>query len=194
MKQAVILGNGPSRKNWNYRKEYPNAFVFGCNGAYEDTDLDALVCNDIGMQHIIYSSGYCINNKCYFSEWNNPIPALFYEDLISTFNTKVVENEQTENFMLRGTENVTYVTWIQEDLVEHVPEELISTGSKAIRIACELGYTDLLLAGFDGVASDSIYKIMDRPGYEMSGPRDFWENERERIFKEYPNVKYFYRR
>ena len=69
---AVILGNGESRIGVDYRKEYPDAFVYGCNGAYRE-EPDALICTDVYMQHLIYKTGYCKDHLCYFSEWD-PIP------------------------------------------------------------------------------------------------------------------------
>jgi len=189
-KQAIILGNGESRKGFDYRKEYPNAFVIGCNGAYKEKP-DALVCVDNYMQHIIYSTGYCRENTCYFSEWS-PMPVEVARQIGESLGNPIVENTNTlynDFAQVAGSEKFTYITWThRKDLVISIPEVKVSSGSRALMIACELGYEEIILCGFDGMGATNIYQN-DR-GYERSTPREEWIQERQNIMNKYKNIEF----
>ena len=185
-KTAVILGNGESRKGIDYRKEYPNAVVYGCNGAYRE-DVDRLVCVDIYMQHLIYESGYCKDNICYFNQWE-PIDGMVVESIAQSIGLPIKQNERTENACVRGTEKRTYITWVKEDKVVPISDIEISSGSRALLLALESGEFDkVVLIGFDGVGANNIYK--DTHGYENSTPRDHWVEERQNIMNQFKYVE-----
>jgi len=188
--QAIILGNGESRKGLDYRKEYPDAFVYGCNGAYKEYP-DGLVCTDSYMQHIIYSSGYCKENTCYFSEWS-PMPGEVARHIGESFGNPIIENTNTlynEFAQVAGSEKYTYITWTHvEDLVISIPEVKVSSGSRALMLACEKGYDEIILCGFDGMGATNIYQ-KDK-GYERSTPRAEWVKERQDIMNKYPNIEF----
>ena len=192
--KAVILGNGLSRKNTDYRKSFPDAHVYGCNGAYNE-DIDFLVCVDIYMQHIIYESGYCKDNTCYFNEWTtlptaivgNLVAMLQYE---SEYELPLIYNPRKDKCVIRGTERAIYITHVEdEDKVIPIIDEDISSGSRALKIACQSGlYNEIYLLGFDGVGHDNIY--INTKGYENSTPRNHWVEERNKIMKGYPNIRF----
>ena len=186
---AIILGNGESRLGRDYRAEFPGAFVYGCNAAYKESP-DALVCVDTYMQHLIYKSGYCKNNLCYFSEWE-PIPA---QVLNSLHDCLLYMNEQgdSEECVVSGCENNTYVTWVDvSDNVEPIKEFDISSGGRALLHACESAlYSDIYLLGFDGMGAQNVYQ--DNEGYERSTPRHEWIEERQRIMNSFPNINFKY--
>lgn len=191
---ALILGNGVSRKGLEYR--HKDIFVFGCNAAYRDTDIDALVCVDIAMQHEVYCTGYAKEKPCYFSEWS-PIEAEWYQPIYSAFSMgkttkpKVIENKPTDRFVMRGIDdsNSVIVTWLdKEDKVESIPDAELSSGSMALLIACEQGYDKIYMAGFDGVGHDNVY--YGTPCYERSQPRAIWISEHESIYARYPNIEF----
>ena len=91
MTKAIVLGNGESRKNVNYRRDYSDYFVIGCNGAFKE-DVDALVCNDAYMQYIIYDTGYCKDHACFFSEWT-PIPIDIVDSVVESMGLPVIHNK-----------------------------------------------------------------------------------------------------
>lgn len=185
-KTAVILGNGESRKGIDYRKEYPDAVVYGCNGAYRE-DVDRLVCVDVYMQHLIYESGYCKNNVCYFNEWD-PIDAIVVESLIEYIGLPVIQNRPTDIACVRGDSKNTYVTWLSEDKIVPIPDIEISSGSRALLLALESDEFDkVVLLGFDGIGSDNIYK--NTCGYENSYPLRHWENERKEIISKFDYIE-----
>ena len=134
---ALILGNGESRLGVNYREEYPGAFVYGCNGAYKESP-DALICSDIYMQHIIYKTGYCKDNLCYFNECA-PVPSGAAEHIIMALKENglpVIENAKDTTYgltrtqaVISGSANTNYVTWVDDkDMV--MMEGRKKTGTK----------------------------------------------------------------
>ena len=197
---ALILGNGESRLGVNYREEYPGAFVYGCNGAYKESP-DALICSDIYMQHIIYKTGYCKDNLCYFSEWA-PVPSGAAEYLVMALKENgnglpVIENRKDTTFgltrtqaVISGSANANYVTWVDDkDMVKSMEEIEISSGSRALLTACESGqYKEIILLGFDGMNALNVYQ--NDEGYERSTPRNEWVQERQDIMDKFPDIKF----
>ena len=64
----IVYGNGESRPTTDLiGGEWTT--TWGCNAIYRDFAVDNLVSVDYNMQQEIYDSGYALNNKCYFSDW-----------------------------------------------------------------------------------------------------------------------------
>ena len=195
---ALILGNGESRLGVNYREEYPGAFVYACNGAYKESP-DALICSDIYMQHIIYKTGYCKDNLCYFSEWA-PVPSGAAEHIIMALKENglpVIENRKDTTFgltrtqaVISGSVNANYVTWVDDkDMVKSIEQMEVSSGSRALLTACESGqYKEIVLLGFDGMNASNVYQ--NDEGYERSTPRNEWVQERQDIMNKFPDIKF----
>jgi hypothetical protein len=186
-KTAVILGNGESRIGVDYRKEYPDAFVYGCNGAYRE-EPDALICTDVYMQHLIYKSGYCKDHLCYFSEWD-PIPEEVVDAYLKETFGQVIQNERTtKNAVVSGNEEFTYITWVEDkDMVKSMPEIQMSSGSRALLRACESGwFNTIILLGFDGLGAENVYQNTE--GYERSTPRAEWSRERNEIMSAHKGI------
>lgn len=186
---AVILGNGESRIGVDYRKEYPDAFVYGCNGAYRE-EPDALICTDVYMQHLIYKSGYCKEHLCYFSEWD-PIPEEVVDAYLKETFGQVIQNERTtKNAVVSGNEEFTYITWVEDkDMVKSMPEIQMSSGSRALLRACESGwFNKIVLLGFDGLGAENVYQNTE--GYERSTPRSEWARERNEIMAAHKDIMF----
>ena len=193
---AIILGNGESRLGRNYRAEFPDAFVYGCNGAYKESP-DALVCVDTYMQHLIYKSGYCKDNLCYFSEWDS-MPSQVLDMMSGYF---IYMNEQgdsdrvcrdSDECVISGNEDNTYVTWVDlPDKVVKIPEVELSSGGNALLHACQSTlYSNIYLLGFDGIGADNVYQ--NDEGYERSTPRNEWVEERKTIMEKYSHINFKY--
>ena len=186
-KTCIILGNGESRIGVDYRKEYPDAFVYGCNGAYRE-EPDALICTDVYMQHLIYKSGYCKEHLCYFSEWD-PIPEEVVDAYLKETFGQVIQNERTtKNAVVSGNEEFTYITWVEDkDMVKSMPEIQMSSGSRALLRACESGwFNKIVLLGFDGLGAENVYQNTE--GYERSTPRAEWARERNEIMAAHKDI------
>ena len=185
---AVILGNGESRIGVDYRKEYPDAFVYGCNGAYRE-EPEALICTDVYMQHLIYKSGYCKDHLCYFSEWET-LPGDEGYNLAKQLGKPVISNdrEDRQTCVVSGSDEFTYVTWTDdEDMVKTMPEMQISSGSRALLRACESGwFNKIILLGFDGLGAENVYQNTE--GYERSTPRAEWSRERNEIMSAHKGI------
>lgn len=192
MKKAIVLGNGESRKSiLEYRKEYPDHFIYGCNGAYTESP-DALVCTDSYMQHLIYKTDYPLKYTCYFSEWD-PLPEDIAIGIIPTAfgDLQRIENDKRPNktkAQVAGSEKFIYITWVYDnDKVISIPEVKVSSGSRALMLACEAEYEEILLIGFDGMGAKNKYQ--NDKGYERSTPRAEWVEERQRIIDKYKHIK-----
>ena len=70
-KNAIVYGNGESRKEWDITRKFNDTETWGCNRIYEEgVQLDNLVCVDYIRQHEVYKSGYAFKNKCWFLDWH----------------------------------------------------------------------------------------------------------------------------
>ena len=66
-----VLGNGESRKDIDVELLKTKGKVYGCNAIYREHVVDGLIAVDPMLEHEIYRSGYCDNNKVYFRDWEN---------------------------------------------------------------------------------------------------------------------------
>jgi len=113
LNKVFVLGNGESRKTLNLNVLTTKGKVYGCNAIYRDSVVDALSVVDGGMMHEVYSSGYALNNKCYFRSFEK-LPEFAYEPLISGLSDNFkdwgdayhIENEKGNRtqFVLNGTD------------------------------------------------------------------------------------------
>ena len=164
MRKAIVYGNGESRIGHYVYGEFPNDeyVTWGCNAIYRDVDVMNLVSVDYGMQLEIYKSGYAHNHKCWFGDWNI-IPEYFYGDKNILIDGLLTENKsgilhQNEkgprtNCVINsgGTDNGLYIIWVDDkDMVTPIefPREWDS-GTTAIHLACQEGYDEVYLLGFD---------------------------------------------
>ena len=79
----IVYGNGESRP----RKPISGGdfITWGCNAIYRDFTVDNLVSVDYNMQQEIYESGYAMENKCWFTDWE-VIPSGFDPSLLLVNN------------------------------------------------------------------------------------------------------------
>ena len=96
-----VLGNGESRKDIDVELLKTKGKVYGCNAIYREHVVDGLIAVDPMLEHEIYRSGYCDNNKVYFRDWED-VPADQYE---------MMKEAQTSNM-----KNPTVREW------KHTPE------------------------------------------------------------------------
>ena len=67
---GYVLGNGPSRDRSKTRYD---GVTYGCNSIHTEMDVDVLVVIDAWYQFEVIASGYPIDHKCLFGDWN-PMP------------------------------------------------------------------------------------------------------------------------
>ena len=131
-----VLGNGESRKNIDVELLKAQGKVYGCNAIFREHTIDGLIAVDPMLEHEIYRSGYCDNNKVYFRDWDNlpneqyemmkeatssnmkePVirewkhtPENWYANFVIHGQQTVNQNRKTHRWKGDGMENV-YITW-----------------------------------------------------------------------------------
>lgn len=215
MKKAIVYGNGESRKGHYVYGEFPNDeyVTWGCNAIYRDIDVMNLVSVDYGMQLEIYKSGYAHNHKCWFGDWNI-IPAYFEGDENILVDKLIKENkngiihQNTKGPRINcvinggGTDNGLYIVWVDEkDMVTPIdfPREWCS-GTTAIHLACQEGYDEVYLLGFDLDPSKGIINNIYKGTKNYEGPlkkESKWKVEVQQekmkvIFNEFKNTKFIW--
>ena len=108
---VFVLGNGESRLSVDLEKLKKYGKIYGCNALYRDFTPDVLVCVDAGIQHEVYSSGYCFENKTYF-QTHTKLPAEVHSTMVDLpfFDGwgagQLVTNERgrRKQFTLNGTD------------------------------------------------------------------------------------------
>lgn len=66
MKTVVILGDLESAKKVDYRKEYPDCYVIGCDDTFSE-GVDVIFAVDDDIQQEILDSGFCKKGVCNFA-------------------------------------------------------------------------------------------------------------------------------
>ena len=210
--RTIVYGNGKSRQKWNVSEKLDDVVTWGCNRIFNDVKVDNLVSVDYWVQHLIYESGYALNNRCWFADWTvlppsftgipiypvNPYPKNFKEG-----HLPVTENERTEhgcvvNGRYLGEHKGIVITWVQEkDMVTDVvqPREW-SAGTTALYLACQQGAKDIYLMGFD--LDENPLNNMYLEGKKDQMPEDpdsfcqrlDWAQQLKEVFGKNPNVNF----
>jgi hypothetical protein len=168
MHRVFVLGNGESRKNVDLEALRQYGKIYGCNAIYRDFTPDALVCVDAGIMHEVYSSGYALENKCYFRTWSK-LPEFIYPTMIeSQFfdgwdNGFLVENEKgnRKEFVFNGTDPNQLAR-----LYEHIIQERPDADKSDIKL--KLGSHGQWVTWVDG--EDKINLIPEEYGGWSAGP------------------------
>ena len=117
IKKHIVYGNGESRpKDKIIGGEWST--TWGCNAIYRDFVVDNLVSVDYAMQQEIYQSGYAMNNKCWFSDWE-VLPAGFDPQMVMINNEGPVYETPKLNRSGCVVQGKTY------DSVQRVMEEIL---------------------------------------------------------------------
>jgi len=185
MVTAVVLGNGASRKGFDYRKEYPNATVYGCNGAYIE-DIDVVVCNDILRQKNIFDSGFCENGVCVFFGWEGQSYLKSRVRTDAKYNGKyIIESGKEvpkEQFAFVLEEDgliymfhVDYEKHGRNIIDREYVEKHESTGRMALNQAMDDGHMEIVLIGFDDINDPNWSSLYEgHSGYENHSPKSNW--------------------
>ena len=68
MKTAVILTNSELEGSVDYRNEYPDCLVIGCED--HNADIDEIFSHDEDNQKVILESGFCKSHFCHFMNFD----------------------------------------------------------------------------------------------------------------------------
>jgi len=165
-KQAVVLGNGLSRKDFNlaFIKNHQGGIygesklqTYGCNALYRDFQPDFLVVTDRVIAEEIALSGYTKDHICY----------------------------SRANILLEFPQKYY--------LIPHDP--VSDAGTTAAYLACFDGHMKVYLMGFDGNDTDNFnYNLYaDTTGYtsKHKDTKDFkWSGDRAQLMRTYHEVQF----
>ena len=157
-----IIGNGPSRKDFDMEKlEAYGCEWWGCNGIYRDYTPDLLFVHDIPMQHQAVVDGVLSKGRVAVGDWN-PMEIELYDDLKfmhETMPVRLIENrsEDDTHFVLQGEGDEVFFTSynvpLSDNIIMYNYDKLKNTfcGISALGYAAYNGYKEITLVGFDAL-------------------------------------------
>ena len=127
MSQALVIGNGESRRNLDLNSLKINHILVGCNAIHRDVTVDHLICCDRRMVEEAVQNPDTSNTEIYVREdWFK-----YYRKIQKLKNIKQVPS-------------LPYQGEAKRDQPEHW-----GSGGYAVLVAADLGFKDITLVGFD---------------------------------------------
>ena len=187
-KQALVLGNGASRKDLDIQEFVGNSSIYGCNQAYkEDIPFEWIVSTDPLAQHDIYRN---YEKPCLFLDWNC-VPSEIAMDMLrlDAFSEPNLNTYTPHGCVISGEGDEAMYTFLREQTEECQafciePEILpfeMSSGTMAMWDAAERGFDEIYLAGF----GDTSHLYSDEWIH-----LEKWGIERSRLIDMYPHIKW----
>ena len=174
MSQAVVLGNGESRRGVNLESYQSTHTLIGCNGIHRDIKVDHLVCCDRRMV------AEAIENP------NIDDTLIYVRDSWYHYFRKILKNKRIQHLP-----PIPVVGELKRDHPDHW-----GSGCYAILLAAHLGFNEVILLGFD------LYSIHDKVNNLYKGTLNYaridsqavdysyWVYHTSLIFKHYPNTQF----
>lgn len=164
----TIVGNGPSRLNYNLNELDT---WWGCNAIYDDYVPDLLFATDIEMQSEIIKSDYYKNNKIVVGGWE-PLDISMKEMMMSGFEyshetINDLTEESDDRFIIQGDNEFVDFLGYRSDYEHNIIMYKISnlknlfTGMMALGYAAETGHKEVTLLGFDALESDNVSNVYE---------------------------------
>jgi len=174
MSQAVVIGNGESRRNINLDAYREKNTLIGCNGIHRDTTIDHLICCDRRMV------AEAITNP------DIGDTLIYVRDSWYHYFRKILKNKRIQHLP-----PIPVIGKLKRDQPDHW-----GSGCYAILLAAHLGFKEITLIGFD------LYPIHDRVNNLYKGTQNYarvdaqavdysyWLYHTELIFKHYPHIQF----
>lgn len=164
----TIVGNGPSRLNYNLNELDT---WWGCNAIFDDYVPDLLFATDIEMQSEIIKSDYYKNNKIVVGGWE-PLDISMKEMMMSGFEyshetINDLTEESDDRFIIQGDNEFVDFLGYRSDYEHNIIMYKISnlknlfTGMMALGYAAETGHKEVTLLGFDALESDNVSNVYE---------------------------------
>ena len=164
----TIVGNGPSRLNYNLDELDT---WWGCNAIYDDYVPDLLFATDIDMQSEIIKNDYYKNNKVVVGGWE-PLDISMKEMMMSGFEyshgtINDLTEESDDRFIIQGDNEFVDFLGYRSDYEHNIIMYKISnlknlfTGMMALGYAAETGHKEITLLGFDALESDNVSNVYE---------------------------------
>ena len=171
---AVVIGNGESRRSINleiYKSKYT---MIGCNALHRDISVDHLICCDRRMAEEATNNINNQNTKIYVR------PSWFH------YFRKIKKNKNVNLLP-----DLPYTGEVKRDQPDHW-----GSGCYAILLAATLGYKEIEIIGFDLYPIDhtvnNIYKNTANYSKQGSQPVDpsYWIYQISQVFTYFPNSNF----
>jgi hypothetical protein len=207
---AVIIGNGPSRKNYDEDEFKSLGVTYGCNTLRHDFVPDYLVSSDPWyIQEIMLDGDYVIKHECCFRDWE-PIPmdilpedmevewegytTMYHGDRRSAESWFMWANEHDERlgdpmtahvmFCPRGAK-ISSLKSKEAGNSKGVRSQGPS-GAYAMQAALENGHQELIVIGFDALAGDFVTSSERKQTNEHKSE---WKKDYESLINQYVHVE-----
>ena len=202
-----VYGNGESRKGFEVSSF--DGVSWGCNAIYRDHKVDNLVVVDYGMQGEIVQSGYSLNNKCYFADWNLlPSDDFMIEQLKNLYGKVFYYGNNQGQMVVNGSDRSK--DELKNELGLHViypnDKDLITpiedckewgAGSTAVHLASKEA-KEIYMFGFDiskyedKERINNIYKGSEHylPEYSLGTRPHAWLDQLYYTFEKFSNVTF----
>jgi hypothetical protein len=174
MSQAVVVGNGESRRGIDLESYRSTHALIGCNGIHRDIKVDHLICCDRRM----------VAEAIVNPDINDTL--IYVRDSWYHYFRKILKNKRIQHLP-----PIPVVGELKRDQPDHW-----GSGCYAILLAAHLGFKKITLVGFD------LYPTHDRvnnlykgtPNYAKADAQSvdysYWVYHTELIFKHYPQCEF----
>lgn len=167
---ALVIGNGESRKDIDLYKFRGSHFLFGCNAIHRDIVVDHLICCD---------------RRTLEEATNNP----------STTQTKIYTREQwRDGFRFMNVHGLPPLPYNSQNKIDN--SEHWGSGSYAVFVAAWLKFRNIKLIGFDLYSENNyvnnVYKDTENYADSTSQSVDhsLWVYHLSKVFEHYPNINF----
>lgn len=174
MSQALVIGNGESRRNLDLNSLKIHNILIGCNAIHRDVTVDHLICCDRRMVEEAVQNPDTVNTEIYVREdWFK-----YYRKIQKLKNIKQVPS-------------LPYQGEAKRDQPEHW-----GSGGYAVLVAADLGFNDVTLVGFDLYSKNNkvnnVYKGTNNYAAADSHSVDhnYWVYQISKVFQLYPSTQF----
>jgi hypothetical protein len=174
MSQAMVIGNGESRRSVDLNSLKSKYTLIGCNALHRDITVDHLVCCDRRMAE------EAVTNP------NTKETIIYVRDSWYRFFRKILKNKN-----IQTVPELPYVGEMKRDQPDHW-----GSGGYAVLLAATLGYDQIDILGFD------LYPINEKVNNVYKGSVNYakpdgqavdysyWVYQIGQIFLHYPNINF----
>ena len=175
MYQALVIGNGESRRGINLKNFQPDYTIIGCNALHRNFIADHLICCDRRMAEEATENP------------DNKDTVIYVRDDWWRYYFKIRKHKNTKTLP-----DLPYTGERKQDQPLHW-----GSGCYAVLVAATLGFKDIKLLGFDLYPTlknkvNNIYKGTDNYSKEDSNGVDysFWVYQIEKVFRYFPESNF----
>lgn len=174
MSQALVIGNGESRRSVDLNNLKSTYALIGCNALHRDVVVDHLICCDRRMAE------EAVTNP------NNKDTIIYVRSEWFRFFRKILKNKN-----IQTVPELPYIGEMKRDHPDHW-----GSGGYAILLAATLGFNQIDILGFDLYPVNEKVNNMYKGTVNYAKPEgqavdySYWVYQISQIFLYYPNTKF----